>query len=87
MISMQQCAEAVGLAPHELALCAIPAARHKTLLASYLLNLKRGEKAVCCMIVGDFWRLTEMGAGERAADAFHVLRLFLSAYPRANCAA
>jgi hypothetical protein len=87
MITMQQCAEVAGLAPQELALCAIPAERHKTLLTSYLFNLKRGERAVCCMIIGDFWRLMEMGAKERAADVFHVLRLFLSAYPKANCAA
>ena len=55
------------------------------LLKSYLFNLKRGEKAVCCLIIGDFWRLMELGAEERAADVFHVLRLFLSAHPRAKC--
>ena len=54
---------------------------------SYLFNLKRGEAAVCCMIIGDFWRLMDMGAQEWAADVFQVLRLYLSAYPRANCAA
>jgi hypothetical protein len=51
---------------------------------SYLLNLKRGEHAVCRMMVDDFWLLTELGAEERAADVFYVLRLFLSAYPRAK---
>jgi hypothetical protein len=81
MISMMQCAAFAGLAPDELLLCAIPSARHKSLLTSYLFNLKRGEKAVCCMILGDFWGFMELGAQERAADLFHVLRLFLSDYP------
>ena len=81
MITMTQCAELVGLAPDQLLLCAIPSARHKSLLRSYLFNLKRGEKVVCQMILGDFWRFMELGAQERAADLFHVLRLFLSVYP------
>jgi hypothetical protein len=50
-------------------------------------NIKRGEKAVCGMILGDFWGFMELGAEERAADLFHVLRLFLSAHPRSLCAA
>ena len=87
MITMQECADVAWVTPHELSLCAVPSARHKSLLMSYLLNLKRGEHAVCRMMVDDFWLLTELGAEERAADAFHVLRLFLSAYPRARCTA
>jgi hypothetical protein len=87
MITMQQCADLMGLAPHELELCAVPSLRHKSLLGSYLLNLKRGEKAVCCMIISDFWRLMELGAKERAADTHLVLRLFLSEHPDAKCAA
>lgn len=87
MITIAECANFVGLAPDELPLCAIPSVRHASLLKSYLFNLKRGEKAVCCLIIGDFWRLMELGAEERAADVFHVLRLFLSSYPRAKCAA
>ncbi len=35
------------------------------------------------MILGDFWGFMELGAQERAADLFHVLRLFLSDYPDA----
>ncbi len=84
MITIQECAEVAGLAPDELGLYVLPAARHKSLLASYLLNLRRGEKAVCRQIVGDFWRLMDLGAKERAGDVFHVLRLFLSIYPRAK---
>jgi hypothetical protein len=87
MISMMQCSDFIGIAPDELLLCAIPSARHKSLLTSYLFNLKRGEKVVCGMILGDFWGFMELGAQERAADLFHVLRLFLSAHPRSLCAA
>jgi hypothetical protein len=81
MITMNQCADLAGLAPDELALCAVPSARHKSLLSSYLFNLERGENTVCCMIIGDFWGLMELGAQEQAADALLVLRLFLSDYP------
>ena len=84
MITIRECAEVAGLAPDELGLYALPAARHKSLLASYLLNLQRGEKAVCRQMVGDFWRLMDLGAKERAGDVFHVLRLFLSTHPRAK---
>jgi hypothetical protein len=87
MITMKQCADFIGIAPHELLLCAIPSARHKSLLTSYLFNIRRGEKAVCSMILGDFWGFMELGAQERAADLFHVLRLFLSAHPRTLYAA
>ena len=87
MITINECADLVGLAPDELPLCAIPSARHKSLLKSYLFSLKRGEKALCCLIIGDFWRLMDLGAEQRAADVFHVLRLFLSAHPRAKCTA
>jgi hypothetical protein len=41
MISMMQCADFIGIAPDELLLCAIPSARHKSLLTSYLFNIKR----------------------------------------------
>jgi hypothetical protein len=87
MITVKESAEVAGLAPHELGLCAVPSPRHVSLLSSYLFSLKRGEKAVCCLMIGDFWRLMELGAQERAADVFHVLRMFLSAYPNAKCAA
>ena len=87
MITLQQCADLIGLAPHEFELCALPSLRHKSLLGSYLMNLKRGEKAVCCMIINDFWRLMELGAKERAADTHLVLRLFLTEHPDGNCTA
>ena len=87
MISLRQCADVIGVPPSEIEICVIPTERHAALLRSYLFNLKRGEKAVCSMIIGDFWRLKELGAKERAADAVHVLRMFLSSYPNADHAA
>ena len=87
MITLTQCAELIGIAPNELDLCSVPSARHKSLLETYRFNLKRGEKAVCRMIIADFLRLRELGALERAADALLVLRLFLSEYPNAQSAA
>ena len=82
MNTMQECAECEGLACCELPLCAIPSARHKSLLASYTMNLKRGKKAVCDMIVGDIRRCIELGAQERAADLSLVLGEFLSDCPK-----
>ena len=87
MIALKQCAELIGIAPNEVNICAVPSSRHRSLLESYLFNLKRGEKAVCSMIIGDFWRMRELGAPERAADALLVLRLFLSEHPNGQSAA
>ena len=85
MITMEQCAEFAGIRPRDLPLCAVPSARHCSLLASYLLNLKRGDRAVCKMIVGDLRRFQELGARQRAADLLLVLRLFLSGYHLERC--
>ena len=87
MITINQCADFVGVAPDELLLCAVPCARHRSLLKSYLFNLKRGEAAVCHMMLRDYQGFMELGAHERAADVFHVLRLFLSDYPNSKRAA
>ena len=51
MCTMEQCARIAGLAPDDLSLCAVPAAKHKSLLDSYRANLKRGSESVCRMIV------------------------------------
>ena len=87
MITMQECAECEGIACRELPLCAIPSARHKTLLTSYMMNAKRGKRAVCGMIVGDLRRFIELGAQQRAADLLLVLlQLFLCDCPKGECA-
>ncbi len=85
MITVRQCAEHAELASNELLLCAVPSAKHSSLLASYLLSIKRGEAAVCNMILADYRRFMELGAQERAADLFLVLRLFLADYQQAKC--
>ena len=54
------------------------------LLSSYLLNLWRGPATVRRLIVADIRRWLELGAPERAADAFLVLRQFLSDFPEAR---
>ena len=54
------------------------------LLSSYLLNLWRGPEAVRKLIVADIRLWIELGAPERAADAFLVLRQFLSDFPEAE---
>ncbi len=82
MFTMEQCAHFAGLAPNELSLCAVPAAKHRSLLESYRANLKRGRDAVCKMIVADFWRFRDLGAQQPAADALLVLKLFLSDCPK-----
>jgi hypothetical protein len=57
---------------------------HRALLSSYLLNLWRGPEAVRKLIVADVRLWIELGAPERAADGFLVLRQFLSDFPEAR---
>lgn len=57
--------------------------RHRAWLSSYLLNLWRGPEAVRKLIVDDICLWIELGALERAADTFLVLRQFLSDFPEA----
>jgi hypothetical protein len=57
---------------------------HRGLLSSYLLNLWRGPEAVRKLMVADMRRWIELGAPERAADAFLVLRQFLFDFPEAK---
>jgi hypothetical protein len=78
MNSINECEVLARTASDELTLCAVPSAKHSALLASYLLNLKRGEIAVCNMMFADFRQFLELGAQERAADVLHVLRRFVS---------
>ena len=85
MISEAECARYAGIAPAELPLPVDLEPKHKSLLESYRLNLRRGEQAVCRMIVGDFWRFMELGAKSRAADQFLVLRLFVSGCASREC--
>ncbi len=84
MISVSQCADYADLDPSELQIAAAPAAKHYSLLASYLLNLWRGGVVVRNMICADLRDFIDLGAQDEAADLLLVLRLFLSGYPEAR---
>ncbi len=84
MITFEQCAAFAGLAPSEMILGANPSAAHHSLLSSYVLNLGRGPKAVCKMIVADIRASLDLGASNRAAELLIVLRRFLSDHPEAR---
>lgn len=84
MISVRECAKLAGLAGCEICLGASPSTRQNVLQSCYLLNLWRGPKAVRKLIVADIRRWIEWGAPDRAADAFLVLRQFLSDFPDAG---
>ncbi len=58
--------------------------RQERLLASYLLNLPRGEWFVFEMMITDIRRLIELGAEALATDVFLVLGLFMRNRPQFN---
>jgi hypothetical protein len=84
MISVSQCADYAGLDSNELLIGIAPSARHHVLLASYLLNLRRGGVVLRNMIRDDLRAFVELGAQRKAADLLVVLRLLLSHYPEAR---
>ena len=84
MITVRQCAAFAGLVSNEMLLGVLPSAKHRSLLSSYLLNLKRGPVAVRDMIVADLRSFLDIGASQRAADLLIVLRLFFAEYPQAG---
>jgi hypothetical protein len=84
MISVLQCANYADLDASEVLLGVAPSAKHHSLLASYLLNLWRGDVVVRNMIRDDLRAFIDLGAQKQAADLLLVLRLFLSDYPEAR---
>jgi hypothetical protein len=68
----------IGADFESLSLCVAPSARHRSILASYLLNIKRGEAVVFDMMLADYHRFLDLGARERASDLLHALWLFNS---------
>ncbi|GLI95439.1 hypothetical protein [Methylocystis echinoides] len=84
MITPEECAEFAALETSELFTGAVLSTRHRSLLASYLLNLWRGSVAVRKMIVADIRAAIDLGASKYAADLFLVLRLYLSKHPDAR---
>src|SRR5208283_3630440 len=84
MIPLARCAERAGLDSSELFINSAFSSKHKSLLLSYLFNLKRGPIAVREMIVADIRLAIDLGASKRAADLLLVLRAFLSVQPEAR---
>jgi hypothetical protein len=84
MITLEQCTAFAALAPNEIVLRSTPSAKHRSLLASYLLNLKRGPESVRDMMVSDLRCWLDLGAVQQAADLLIVLRQYLSEYPEAR---
>lgn len=78
MITLEECAKFAALETNELFTGAVLSTRHQSLLSSYLLNLKRGPRAVRTMIVSDIRAAIDLGASKYAADLVLVLRMFLS---------
>ena len=86
MITLEECTEFAALDTSELFTGSVLSTKHRSLLSSYLLNLKRGPVAVRRMIVSDIHAAIDLGASKRAADLILVLRLFLSKHPEARIA-
>ncbi|HEY8005357.1 MAG TPA: hypothetical protein VIE66_00805 [Methylocella sp.] len=84
MISIEECRKFSGLASYEMVLDAGPTTKHRSLLLTYILNLRRGPVAVREMIVADIRASLDLGALDWAADLLIVLRLFLSDHPEAR---
>ena len=84
MASLQDSAKCFFITARQRGLGLRLSARHRALLSSYLLNLWRGPEAVRKLIVADIRLWIELGAPERAADGFLVLRQFLSDFREAK---
>jgi hypothetical protein len=84
MIILEECAEFAALQTNELFTGAVLSAKHRSLLSSYLLNLKRGPIGVRKMIVADIRMAIDLGASKHAADLILVLRMYLAKYLEAR---
>ena len=84
MITLEECAAFAALETNELFTGAVLSTKHRSLLSSYLLNLKRGPVGVRKMIVADIRIAIDLGAAKYAADLVLVLRMFLSKHPEAR---
>ena len=88
MLSVSRLGEQSGLGPREAVATVSP--KQKQLLASYLLNLQKGEWFVFAMMLSDIQGLVDIGAQSLATDVFVVLRIFMrdrplfDAYVRSN---
>ncbi|WP_246716593.1 MULTISPECIES: hypothetical protein [unclassified Methylocystis] len=79
MLSVSRRGEQSGVGPREAVLT--PSPKQKQLLASYLLNLEKGEWFVFEMMVSDIQGLVELGAPSLATDVSVVLGIFMRDRP------
>ena len=79
-MTFEEWAKFAGIDLNELLTDSSFSAKHRSLLSSYLFNLKRGPGAVREMIVRDIRIAIDLGARMHAADLILVLRTFLSKY-------
>ena len=84
MMTFEECAKFAGIDLNELLTDSTFSAKHRSLLSSYLFNLKRGPSAVREMIVIDIRIAIDLGATKQAADLLLALRMFLSNHPEAR---
>ncbi|KAF0133501.1 MAG: hypothetical protein FD139_3 [Methylocystaceae bacterium] len=80
MLSVSRRGKQSSLGPREEVATVSP--KQKQLLASYLLNLQKGEWFVFEMIVLDLQGLVDIGAQSLATDVFVVLRIFMRDRPQ-----
>jgi hypothetical protein len=81
MVKVRQDAEFAGLVSGEIGSGKVLSPKHGSLLSSYRLNLRHGQKVVHDMIVADINASLDLGASMPAADLSVVLRAFISEYP------
>ncbi|WP_018406867.1 hypothetical protein [Methylocystis rosea] len=80
MLSVSRRREQSSLGSREAVATVSP--KQNQLLASYLLNLQKGEWFVFEMIVLDIQGLVDIGAQSLATDVFVVLRIFMRDRPQ-----
>ena len=81
MVKVRQDAEFAGLVSGEIGSSEVLSPKHRSLLSSYRLNLRRGQKVVYDMIVADINASLDLGASKHATDLSVVLRAFISEFP------
>lgn len=77
MLSVSRRREQSSLGPHEV----VATLKQRQLLASYLLNLQKGEWFVFEMMVADLRGLVDLGAPSLATDVSVVLGIFMRDRP------
>lgn len=82
-MSMSWYGDRLGLEPRQQLAGAI-SLKQERLLASYLLNLRKGEWFVFELMISDIRRLMDLGAEALATDVFLLLGVFMRDRPQLN---